>query len=56
MESTGQFSKNALKSYCRWAAAAVQHSVPLEDIIYQTRLYHGDDFAGAVEEKIKDFI
>ena len=56
MGSAGKFTKTALRSYCKLAAAAVRHSVPLEDILTQTRLYHGEEFAGAVEEKIKEFI
>jgi hypothetical protein len=56
MEKSGQYSKRALKSYCKWAAAAVRHSVSLDEILYQTRLYHGDEFAGEVERTIKDFM
>ena len=56
MEKTEQYSKKALRSYCKLAAAAVKHSVPLDEILYQTRLYHGDEFAGQVERAIKEFM
>ena len=50
------FSKNELKRYCKWAAHAVMHSVPLEEILCETRAQHGEDFAADVERKIEDFI
>ena len=56
MGQTGQFTKKALQSYCKWAAAAVRHSVPLAELLSQTRLYHGDEFAGKVERTIKEYM
>lgn len=56
MEQTGRYTQRALRSYCKLAAAAVRHSVSLDEILYQTRLYHGEKFAGDVEKTIKEYI
>ena len=56
MGQTGHFSKKELQSYCKWAAAAVRHSVSLDEILYQTRLYHGEEFAGRVEKTIREYM
>ncbi|HEY1406323.1 MAG TPA: hypothetical protein VF857_06925 [Spirochaetota bacterium] len=54
MERQTQFNKRQIARYSKWAATAVQHSVPLDAIICATRDYHGDAFASAVEKCVKD--
>lgn len=50
------FTQNQLTQYSRWAVRAIQHSVPLDEIIIETRRYHGDDFASAVEENVQQLL
>jgi hypothetical protein len=53
MEQTS-FSKRQITRYSKWTAAAVRHSVPLDEIICATREYHGEAFAAAVEKCVRD--
>jgi hypothetical protein len=56
MESKSTFTKGQITCYSKWAAAAVRHSVPLDEILRETRSYHGEEFACAVESRVRDFI
>lgn len=55
MEQSG-FSKRQIARYSKWTAAAVRHSVPLDDIICATREYHGEAFASAVEKCVRELM
>jgi hypothetical protein len=56
MERENRFSKRDITRYSKWTATAVRHSVPLDDIICATRDYHGEAFACAVEERVKEIL
>jgi hypothetical protein len=56
MDSKNTFTKRQVTRYSKWTAAAVRLNVPLEEILRETRSYHGDDFACAVETRVRDLI
>jgi hypothetical protein len=56
MEAQARFTQRQIARYSKLAAAAVRHSVPLDEIIRETRRYHGDEFAVAVERCVQDFM
>jgi hypothetical protein len=56
MNKNVRFTKRQVVSYSKLAATAVQHSVSLDEILQETRRYHGDEFAIAVENCIRGLI
>jgi hypothetical protein len=44
-----------LNSYCRLIIQATDLGVPLDDILSETRKYHGDIFAEAVRDRLNSF-
>jgi hypothetical protein len=56
MNKNVRFTKRQVISYSKLAATAVQHSVSLDEIIKETRRYHGDEFANAVESCVRTLI
>jgi hypothetical protein len=56
MERQTRLNKREVTRYSKWTAAAVRHSVPLDEILCATRDFHGDAFASAVEKCVKDLL
>lgn len=56
MDKNIRFTKRQVVSYSKLAATAVQHNVSLDEILQETRRYHGDDFANAVETCVRGLI
>ncbi|MCL1911337.1 MAG: hypothetical protein FWG13_03945 [Leptospirales bacterium] len=46
----GKMSRRAIRSYCRMVTKAADLGVPIDDIISETRKFHGETFT---EEVIK---
>ena len=40
------------KFYKRMVAEAVELGVPMDDILFETRKYHGEEFATMIEQSI----
>jgi len=52
MKGFDKFSKFHVKRYCQLISFAVKHGVPMDDIIMETRKYHGTEFTDLVEKEI----
>lgn len=56
MQQTDVISDRKIKKYSKWLARAAKHGVSLDDLILETRKYHGNSFAERVISKVKNFL
>jgi hypothetical protein len=55
MQSKNHSSLNIMR-YSEMVCNAVQHGVSLDDIINETRKYHGREFSNRIEKVVKTMI
>jgi len=48
----GKMSRRAIKSYCRMVTKAADLGVPVDDIINETRKFHGETFTQEVMKRL----
>ena len=48
----GKMSHRAIKSYCRMVTKAADLGVPIDDIISETRKFHGEIFTQEVVKRL----
>jgi len=52
MEAIDKFTRKRVNKYSRMVIKAVNLGVDMEDVIHETREYHGKEFADLVAAKI----